>query len=63
MASSVWGGQFQMQELMDWLALKNQVIEGMMGQLRMVHNFNNMFIKQWDPGHVDAGNGWAAAAA
>ena len=50
-----------MRELMDWLALENQVIEGMMGQLHMVHNFNNMLIKQWDPG--DAGNGWAAAAA
>ena len=55
--------QFQMRELMDRLALENQVIEGMMGQLRMVHNFNNMLIKWWDPGHVDAGNGWAAAAA
>ena len=55
--------QFQMWELMDRLALENQVIEGMMGQLRMVCNFNNMLIKQWDPGHVDAGNGWAAAAA
>ena len=28
--------QFQMQELMDRLALENQVIEGMMGQLHMV---------------------------
>ena len=55
--------QFQMQELMDRLALENQVIEGMMGQLHMVHNFNNMLIKRWDPGHVDAGNGWGAAAA
>ena len=55
--------QFQMRELMDRLALENQVIEGMMGQLRMVRNFNNMLIKQWDPGHVDAGNGWGAAAA
>ena len=55
--------QFQMRELMDRLALENQVIEGMMGQLRMVRNFNNMLIKWWDPGHVDAGNGWAAAAA
>ena len=32
--------QFQMRELMDCLALENQVIEGMMEQLRMVHNFN-----------------------
>ena len=55
--------QFQMRELMDRLALENQVIEGMMGQLRMVRNFNNMLIKRWDPGHVDAGNGWGAAAA
>ena len=55
--------QFQMRELMDRLALENQVIEGMMGQLRMVHNFNNMLIKWWDPGHVDAGNGWGVAAA
>ena len=55
--------QFQMRELMDCLALENQVIEGMMGQLHMVCNFNNMLIKRWDPGHVDAGNGWAAAAA
>ena len=55
--------QFQMRELMDRLALENQVIEGMMGQLRMVRNFNNMLIKGWDPGHVDAGNGWAAAEA
>ena len=52
-----------MWELMNWLALENQVIEGMMGQLRMVHNFNNMLIRQWDPGHVDAGNGWGVAAA
>ena len=55
--------QFQMRELMDRLALENQVIEGMMGQLRMVRNFNIMLIRRWDPGHVDAGNGWAAAAA
>ena len=55
--------QFQMQELMDWLALENQVIKGMMGQLHMVCNFNNMLIKQWDPGHIDAGNGWVVAAA
>ena len=55
--------QFQMRELMDCLALENQVIEGMMGQLRMVHNFNNMLIRWWDLGHVDAGNGWGAAAA
>ena len=48
---------------MDCLALENQVIEGMMGQLRMVRNFNNMLIKWRDPGHVDAGNGWAAVAA
>ena len=54
--------QFQMRELMDFLALENQVIEGMMGQLCMVHNFNNMLIKWWVPGHVEAGNGWAAAA-
>ena len=52
-----------MRELMDRLALENQVIEGMMGQLRMVRNFNNMLIRWWDPGHVDAGNGWGAAAA
>ena len=43
---------------MDCLALENQVIEGMMGQLRMVRNFNNMLIRQWDPGHVDVGNEW-----
>ena len=55
--------QFQMRELMDHLALENQVIEGMMSQLRLVCNYNNMLIKRWDPGHVDAGNGWAAAAA
>ena len=55
--------QFQMRELMDCLALENQVIKGMMGQLRMVCNFNNMLIKWWDPGHVDAGNGWGAAVA
>ena len=55
--------QFQMRELMDCLALENQVIEGMMGQLHMVRNFNNMLIKWWDPGHVDAGNGWGAAVA
>ena len=52
-----------MRELLDHLALENQVIEGMMGQLRMVRNSNNMLIKRWDPGHVDVGNGWAAAAA
>ena len=55
--------QFQMRELMDCLALENQVIEGMMGQLRMVRNFNNMLIKRWDLGHVDAGNGWGVAVA
>ena len=55
--------QFQMRELMDRLALENQVIEGMMGQLRMVRNFNNMLIKRWDPGHVDPGNRWGAVAA
>ena len=55
--------QFQMRELMDHLALENQVIEGMMGQLCMVRNFNNMLIKRWDPGHVDTGNGWAAVVA
>ena len=55
--------QFQMRELMDRLTLENQVIEGMMGQLHMVHNFNNMLIRWWDPGHVDTGNRWAAAAA
>ena len=43
--------------------LENQVIEGMMGQLCLVHNYNNLLIKQWDLGHVDAGNGWAAAVA
>ena len=52
-----------MRELMDCLALENQVIEGMMGQLCMVRNCNNMLIKQWDPGHVDTGNGWAVVAA
>ena len=54
---------FQMRDLMGRLDLENQVIKGMMGQLRLVRNYNNMLIKQWDPGHVDAGNGWAAAAA
>ena len=54
---------FQMQELMGCLELENQVIEGMMGQLRLVHNYNNLLIKQWDPGHRNAGNGWAAVAA
>ena len=54
---------FQMQELMGHLELENQVIEGMMSQLRLVRNYNNMLIKWWDPGHVDAGNGWVAAAA
>ena len=54
---------FQMRELMGRLDLENQVIEGMMGQLRLVHNYNNMLIKWWDPGHADAGNGWAAAVA
>ena len=52
-----------MRELMGCLELENQVIEGMMSQLRLVRNYNNMLIKRWDPGHVDAGNGWAAAAA
>ena len=55
--------QFQMRDLMDRLALENQVIDGMTGQLCMVRNFNNMLIKRWDPGHVDAGNGWGVAAA
>ena len=52
-----------MQELMGRLELENQVIEGMMGQLRLVCNYNNLLIKQWDPGHGNAGNGWAAAVA
>ena len=52
-----------MRELINRLALENQVIEGMLGQLCMVRNFNNMLIRQWDPGHVDARNGWAAVAA
>ena len=52
-----------MQELMGRLELENQVIEGMMSQLRLVRNYNNLLIKRWDPGHVDAGNGWGAAAA
>ena len=52
-----------MRELMGRLELENQVIEGMMSQLRLVRNYNNMLIKRWDPGHVDAGNGWAVAAA
>ena len=54
---------FQMQELMGCLELENQVIEGMMSQLRLVRNYNNLLIKQWDPGHGNAGNGWAAVAA
>ena len=37
--------QFQMWELMDQLALENQVIEGMMSQLHLVHSYNNMLIK------------------
>ena len=52
-----------MQELMGHLELENQVIEGMMGQLRLMRNYNNLLIKQWDPGHGNAGNGWGAAAA
>ena len=52
-----------MQELMGRLELENQVIEGMMGQLRLVCNYNNLLIKRWDPGHRNAGNGWAAAVA
>ena len=55
--------QLQMRELMGRLELENQVIEGMMGQLRLVRNYDNLLIKRWDPGHVDAGNGWAMAAA
>ena len=50
---------FQMQEFMGRLELENQVIEGMMGQLCLVHNYNNLLIKQWDPGHGNTGNGWA----
>ena len=52
-----------MQELMGCPELENQVIEGMMGQLRLVRNYNNLLIKWWDPGHGNAGNGWVAAAA
>ena len=52
-----------MWELMGRLELENQVIKGMMSQLRLVRNYNNMLIKRWDPGHVDAGNGWVAAVA
>ena len=48
---------------MGHLELENQVIEGMMGQLHLVCNNNNLFIKWWDPGHADAGKGWAVAAA
>ena len=54
---------FQMRELMGCLELENQVIEGMMGQLCLVCNYNNLLIKQWDLGHADVGNRWAAAAA
>ena len=54
---------FQMQELMGHLELENQVIEGMMSQLRPVRNYNNLLIKRWDPGHGNTGNGWVAAAA
>ena len=54
---------FQMRDLMGRLDLENQVIKGMMGQLCLMCNYNNMLIKQWDPGHVDTGNGWAAAVA
>ena len=63
MACSFGAENFQMRELMGRLDLENQVIEGMMGQLCLVRNYNNMLIKRWDPGHADAGNGWAAAAA
>ena len=48
---------------MGHLDLENQVIKGMMGQLHLMRDYNNMLIKWWDPGHADAGNGWAAAAA
>ena len=37
---------FQMQELMGHLELENQVIEGMMGQLSLVLNYNNLLIKR-----------------
>ena len=47
-----------MWELMGCLELENQVIKGMMSQLHLVRNYNNMLIKRWDPGHVDVGNGW-----
>ena len=54
---------FQMWELMGCLELENHVIDGMMSQLHLVCNYNNMLIKWWDPGHIDTGNGWAAAMA
>ena len=60
MAHSIRGGELSD---VDCLVLENQVIEGMMGQLHLVHNYNNLLIKQWDPGHADTGNGWVAAAA
>ena len=37
---------FQMRELMGRLDLENQVIKGMMGQLRLMHNYNNLLIKR-----------------
>ena len=52
-----------MQELMGCLELENQVIEGMMSQLCLVCNHNNMLIKWWDPRHVDTGNKWVVAVA
>ena len=63
MACSFRAENFQTRELMGRLELENQVIEGMMGQLRLVHNYNNLLVNQWDLGHIDVGNGWAAAVA
>ena len=63
MARSLGGRASAMWEMMGRLELENQVIKGMMGQLCLVCNYNNLLIKWWDPGHVDAGNGWVAAAA
>ena len=63
MAGPFGGREFSNAGVMGRLELENQVIKGMMGQLRLMRNYNNLLIKQWDPGHGNAGNGWAAAAA
>ena len=63
MAHSFGGRELPNVGVIGILELENQVINGMMSQLSLVCNYNSLLIKWWDPGHIDAGNGWVVAAA